>query len=509
MKRTSIALLAVVLITLGGCGSTKSDATSESTADETGKSIELSADSQKIAGIEVAPASMRTIQESLSVPGVVTSTSKNRAMVTPPVAGRLVRLSVQLGDTVRQGQTLGLIESPELAQSWQSIAEAQRSRDAAAAELNQAISEAKLADSKVQAAKSSLERQRQLAGAGAFSQAPLQQAQSELNDAQSELIDAQRQLDYHVQQLQRNERLFKEGLVSKQELEASRLDVQLDQNRIAKDKARVELAKSAYEREKSISQKGLLNAREVQVAEAEVRSSQLERDGFGIKVRAARAFLANSEKAIRNAQATYRTFSGGGSASVGQVAVIAPIAGTITSLDVSKGQAVDRTQTLMEVENLASIWAVASVQEKDIARVSLGAACTVTTPSIEDRAFPGVVQVVASRLDPKTRSMPVQCLIAGSRGALRPGMFVTVRIGLGRMQSALTVAASAVVKDGDKSIVFVKTEDKFERRDVIVGTTDKGYTQILEGIKESEKVAVKGSFVLTSESKKDELKGEE
>ena len=509
MKRVTSAPFLIAFIAISGCGSKVPETGAEPKPEEASNSIDISAEAQKIAGIESAPASMRTMQDSLTVPGVVTSPTKSRAVVTPPVSGRLIRLSAQLGDVVRQGQTLAVIESSELAQAWQAIAEAQRSRDAASAELDQARSEAILADAKLQSARAGLARQIEFAKAGAFSQAPLQQAQSELNDAQSELLDAQRQLDYHTQQLQRNERLFKEGIVSKADMEAARLNVQLGQNRANKDKARVELAKSAYEREKSIAQKGLLNAREVQTAEAEVESSRLERDKSNIMIESARAALANSQTAIGNARATYRTFSGGGAASVGQVAIVAPISGTITHLDVTQGQAVDRTQTLMEVENLLSLWATANVQERDIAKVSVGSNVTVTASSLEGRSFTGVVQIVASRLDPKTRTLPVQCLITGSGAALKPDMFVTVRIGLKRSRSVLAVVASAVVKDGDKNVVFVKGGDKFERREVTLGTQDGGYVEILEGIKEGDEVAVKGSFVLTSESKKDELKGEE
>lgn len=509
MRRVPLLALVAGLMVLSGCGSKAPDAKAESKPGEASKTIEIPADSQKIAGIEVAPATTRTIQESITAPGVIASTGKNRALVTPPVAGRIIRLSVQLGDVVRQGQILAVIESSDLAQSWQSVAEAQRSRDAASAELNQASSEAKLAEAKVQTARTNLARQREMAKAGAFNQAPLQQAQSDLNDAQSELLDAQGQLDFHNKQLDRAERLFKEGLVSKADLEAARLDVQFDQNRRSKGKGRVELAKLAFDREKSIAQKGLLNAREIQAAEAELRSSQLELGKANVMVDSARAALSNSERAIRNASATYRTLSGGGGATGGQVAITAPIAGTVTHLDVTRGQAVDRTQVLMGIENLSSLWATASVQEKDIASVVVGERCTITTSSHEGPSFEGTVQIVASHLDPKTRTMPVQCLILHTGSALKPDMFVTVRIGLKRSRSALTVASSAVTKDGDKDVVFVKEGDKFERREVTLGTADGAYTEILSGVKTGEQVAVKGSFVLTSESKKDELRGEE
>ena len=507
MRPLHLAVLLMAMVETSGCGSKSPAPSADVKPPETDKSIELSAESQNIAGVEVTPAAMRAIQESVTVPGTVVSTSKGRAVVTPPVSGRVIGISIQLGQAVRQGEPLFTLESSELAQSWLSIAESQRSRDALSAQLSEAISEAKVATAKVQSAQVSLGRQKEFAKAGAFSQAPLQQAQRELNDAQSELLDAQRQLDFHAVQLQRDERLFKEGLVAKTELEAARLDVQIDQNRILKGKASVGIAKATYDREKLIAQKGLLNLREIQTAEAEVRSSQLELDRSDIKTRSARAALANSEKAIRNARTSYQTFASGGRASGGQVVVLAPMSGFIAKLDVSKGQAVDRTQSLMEVENSSTLWATANVQEKDVGKVSVGVACVVTSSALEGRTFEAVVQVVGSRLDPKTRTVPVECLITASNGALKPGMFVTVRIGLSRSRVAVAVPIKAVVKDGDKNVVFVKEGSKYERREVTLGTSDGSYVEILDGIKEKESVAVDGTFVLTSESKKDELKG--
>ncbi len=165
----------------------------------------------------------------LQVPGTVSSTDKGRAVVTPPVAGRVVSISARLGDTVRQGQVLATIESPELSQAWSAIADATRLRDAAKSDVEQARSEVQLSQAKLSAAKTSLTRQRQLAQAGAFSQAPVQQAQSELNDAQSELLSIQKEQASHAEQVRRLENLYRDGIVSKSELEAARLELQQDQ----------------------------------------------------------------------------------------------------------------------------------------------------------------------------------------------------------------------------------------------------------------------------------------
>lgn len=516
MKRLWFLVFAVVLIS--GCGSDHAEgddhghgkeAKAEAGHDEheEGK-VELTPDQLKLAGVVVGTAEVRNFQAELEVPGTVAATTKGRAVVTPPVAGRVVSISAQLGDQVRQGQVLATLESSELALSWSSVADAQRARDAASAELREAQAEVKLANSKIQAARQTLNRQRELARTGAFSQAAVQQAQNELNDVQSELLSIQKEQAIHAEQLRRMESLFKEGLVSRADLETARLELQKDEIELDRVKARIEIAKAAYEREKQIATRGLSNAREVQTAEADVRTAVLERDRAMIKVRSAESALANAGKAIGNAQTTYRVQAGGSTSGAGRVNLIAAVSGTITHMDVSRGQAVDRTQTLFEIENLDSVWVTANVPERDAAKVNKGTLVTIAVTGL-DRKFTGVVQVAAGRVDPKTRAVPVQCLVTDARGALRPEMFAKVRIGFGSSNPGIGVPGEAVIEEGGKSFVFVKEGDGFEKREVQLGEKSGGFVLVKSGLEAGTPIAVKGAFILSSQQKKDELKGHE
>lgn len=471
--------------------------------------VKLSDEATKIAGIETTVVRVENFQQFLQVPGTVSSTDNGRAVVTPPVSGRVVSISARLGDTVRQGQTLAVIESPELSQAWSAIADATRLRDAAKSDVHQARSEVELSVAKLSAARKNLAQQRELAKAGAFSQAPVQQAQNELNDAQSELLSVQEERATHAEQLRRLENLYRDGIVSKSELEAARLELQQDQIRLDRAKARIEIAKATYEREKNIASRGLLNARELQSAEADVRSSELELERSRIRIRAAESALANANRAIANAQAVYRSNSGTGSTSVGRVSLVAPLSGVVTHLDVTRGQAVDRTQVLMEIENLRSVWVTANVPERDAEKVRKGAFVSIQVASLPDREFEGIVQVVGTRVDPKTRSIPVQCLVTETRRQLKPDMFGKVFIGIGQVRPSLVIPKSALVFEGGKSFVFAKHGDAFEKHEVVLGDQDANRVVVLSGIEEGETIASKGAFILASEQKKSELKGHE
>lgn len=79
--------------------------------------ITLSKEAADRAGIEVTPVATRAATDSLRVPGVVEPNGYRQVTVTPLVGGRVVRVSVQLGDRVRKGQLLAQVYSPELAEA--------------------------------------------------------------------------------------------------------------------------------------------------------------------------------------------------------------------------------------------------------------------------------------------------------------------------------------------------------------------------------------------------------
>jgi len=68
--------------------------------------------------LAVAPAQAQGTAEKLVLPGIVESNPAATAVVLSPVAGRVLEIKVELGDRVRQGQVLAVIDSPDLAQAF-------------------------------------------------------------------------------------------------------------------------------------------------------------------------------------------------------------------------------------------------------------------------------------------------------------------------------------------------------------------------------------------------------
>lgn len=97
--------------------------------------VSLTPEAVERAGIVAAPAAAGTAAGEIRLPGVVEPNAYRQVAVTPLVAGRVTQVSVELGASVRRGQTLAQMYSPELAEAQTKYASAKAMLDAHDREL--------------------------------------------------------------------------------------------------------------------------------------------------------------------------------------------------------------------------------------------------------------------------------------------------------------------------------------------------------------------------------------
>lgn len=504
----------LLILALAGCRGPAETAHAEDHGEEPHEeAIVLTREAAKIAGIEIGEAAMRPMREEIEVPGTVVSTSQGRAVVTPPVAGKVVQIHVRIGQRVEVGQAIATLQSVDLAQSSAAIIEAQRGILTAQAAEREARAEVDLAKARRRTAEGALARQRAFAQAGAFSQPALQAAQRELADAEAERDRGKQDQIVHEAQLERAEALYRQELISRTELEQARLEVATDRIRQRNAERRIELAKAIHRREEKIAGQNLANSREIQTAEAEVRAAALAIAQAEIRRKSARAAVAGAHQGLEAARVAYRAQAGGAGSGADLVTVAAPIGGVVGDLRIDLGQAVERTTQVCAIENLQTVWVIAHVPEKQIAMAREGARARIAVGALPNRTFVGTVRSVGTRLDPQTRATPVQIVVDNADGALRAEMFATVGLGVGKDGPALAAPKSALVAIGHRRVVYVLEEEgdalHFQERTVETGRAQGDHVEITQGLEPGERLAVKGGFVLKSEKIKSELKGHE
>jgi cobalt-zinc-cadmium efflux system membrane fusion protein len=89
-------------------------------------------------------------------------------------------------------------------------------------------------------------------------------------------------------------------------------------------------------------------------------------------------------------------------------------------------------------------------------------------------------------------------------------MFASVELTLPADAAAVLSVPEEALQDVDGNKVLFVVDDKgveFEPRKVELGRTAGGMVEIVSGLKEGERYAIKGAFILKSELKKGELEG--
>ena len=83
---------------------------------------------------------------------------------------------------------------------------------------------------------------------------------------------------------------------------------------------------------------------------------------------------------------------------------------------------------------------------------------------------------------------------------LRPEMYARVSLLAEARRSAGRIPNAALVSDGLYSFVFIEREaGVFEKRKVTLEVQDREFSYVSEGIKEGERVVVRGALLLASE----------
>lgn len=107
--------------------------------------------------------------------------------------------------------------------------------------------------------------------------------------------------------------------------------------------------------------------------------------------------------------------------------------------------------------------------------------------------FEGQVTARDARLDPSSRTLAVEGLVADPGDGLAPGMGVRLRVLVGERPDALVVPREAVVGQGTQQLVFVlDADDRAQPREVALGEHFPDGVQVTAGLAPGDRVVAGG-----------------
>ncbi|MBI3704153.1 MAG: efflux RND transporter periplasmic adaptor subunit, partial [Rhizobiales bacterium] len=178
------------------------------------------------------------------------------------------------------------------------------------------------------------------------------------------------------------------------------------------------------------------------------------------------------------------------------------ISGTVLEKKAFEGQYVMPQGELYVVADLSTVWLQAKIFEYELPHINVGMPATVTFPALPMRKFTGKVVFIDPVVDEMSRTVQVRVELPNPDGEFKPGMFgnivITDAMGIG-----LTVPTSAVIRTGERDIVFrALSADRFVPVQVKINPLQFGDRfQILDGLKAGDKVVTSANFLIDSESR--------
>ncbi len=265
-------------------------------------------------------------------------------------------------------------------------------------------------------------------------------------------------------------------------------------------RANLEYQKSNYERQKKLleenvgAQKNLLETQnEYEKARAEYYAEKNRVNAIG---------LTDSEVVEGRSYGSDELGSG-------TLPVKSPISGVIVERNVVIGQLIEATTTAFKIVDLNSVWVDGQMYEKDAGKINGAEAADFLASSYPGEPFRGKVTFVGQVIDEKTRTITVRAEFGNVSGRLKPQMFGELKIPGEKNSSAILVPAEALVKIDNDDCLFIQKEDStFEKTPVTICCAQNELVEITKGVKNGDKIVVKGAFYLKSELMKASLGGE-
>jgi membrane fusion protein, macrolide-specific efflux system len=245
---------------------------------------------------------------------------------------------------------------------------------------------------------------------------------------------------------------------------------------LATAQAKVAYATRNLARKRDLAKEGLLSALDLDVAERELELMDLD-------VRTARVTLTQAEDRLRDAR------------------IVAPASGTAIRRKIEPGEmvvpGVESTfekRALLMIADLSRLVIKVELSQIDVSKVRVGQRVTATFDGLPEEHFAARVTEIAPA-STKAKDLdvfPIKAELDRPDPRIKPGMTADVRIHIEEKPEAITVPIESVRRESGRAFVKrVVLHDKAkhtERVEVVLGTQNDRFAEVLSGLGEGEEV---------------------
>lgn len=177
-----------------------------------------------------------------------------------------------------------------------------------------------------------------------------------------------------------------------------------------------------------------------------------------------------------------------------------PLAGRVVERKVDLGAPVGgegQEKELYVIADLSTVWIELAVPTGDLAAIRDGQEISISSGG--GAPSKGKIVFVSPILNQETRSARVIASVENRDLTWRPGSYVTAQVTTEEIPVDMRLPRTALQNLKGESVVFVRNEKGFEKREIVLGKTDDQFVEVVFGLDPDDKVAVTNSFVLKAE----------
>lgn len=166
----------------------------------------------------------------------------------------------------------------------------------------------------------------------------------------------------------------------------------------------------------------------------------------------------------------------------------APFDALVIRRNREQGSIVNPGVSIMDVVDTGQIWASVWVDETALASIHPGLAVDIVFRAMPDKKFSGKVTRTSRETDRETREYRVDITPDTLPDNWVLGQRLEVYIHIGKTDYCLAVPNNLICRDKQRTFVLVEEEGRIVERNVKIGIQTRQQTQILSGLKESDKL---------------------
>ena len=181
--------------------------------------------------------------------------------------------------------------------------------------------------------------------------------------------------------------------------------------------------------------------------------------------------------------------------------IYAPSSGIVMKREALPGKYVQPGTTLYEIADLSMVWISANIYESEMAITKVGQPASITFAAYPEEVFQGAVAYVYPTLNTEARTVRVRLELPNPELKLKPGMYGNVILRTNAV-TTLVVPKEAVLNTGLRQLVFMdRGQGRYEPVPVKLGRRSQDAVEVMEGLKEGDRIVTSGNFLLDAESK--------